>query len=115
MKKLYSFLIAIFISGTISAQCTVTALSYIWPDTTNLSSCFQLGDTLVIDATNSIVATQLDNDFELGTFGTGWQTGLSANVIQNNPAHCSWPPPAFPVPNTAYVWMGKIFLSLTVY
>ena len=62
MKKLYSFLIAIFISGTVSAQCTVTALSYIWPDTTNINFCFQLGDTLVIDATNSIVATQLDND-----------------------------------------------------
>ena len=107
MKKLYSFLIAIFISGTISAQCTVTALSYIWPDTTNINFCFQLGDTLVIDATNSVVATQLDNDFELGTFGTGWQTGLSANVVQNNPAHCAWPPPANPVPNTAYVWMGN--------
>ncbi|MBT7481849.1 MAG: hypothetical protein HN677_05580, partial [Flavobacteriales bacterium] len=108
MKKLYAILIAFLVSGSISAQCTVTALSYIWPDTTNINSCFQLGDTLVIDATNSVVATQLDNDFELGTFGTGWQTGLSANVIQNNPAHCAWPPPVNPVPNTAYVWMGNL-------
>ena len=107
MKTFYLFIISILISGAISAQCTVTALSYIWPDTTNINSCFELGDTLVIDATNNIVATQLDNDFELGTFGNGWQTGLSANVIQNNPTHCAWPPPANPVPNTAYVWMGN--------
>ena len=107
MNKLYSFLVAVLISGTISAQCTVTALSYIWPDTSNINSCFQLGDTLVIDATNSVVATQLDNDFELGTFGNGWQTGLSANVIINDPTHCAWPPPANPTPNLAYVWMGN--------
>ena len=107
MKKIFAILIAFLVSGSISAQCTVTALSYIWPDTTNVNFCFQLGDTLVIDATNSVVATQLDNDFELGTFGTGWQTGLSANVILNNPAHCAWPPPANPIPNTAYVWMGN--------
>ena len=76
-------------------------------DTNNINFCFQLGDTLVIDATNNQVATQLDNDFELGTIGNGWQTGLSANVVQNDPTHCAWPPPANPVPNTAYVWMGN--------
>ena len=107
MRKLYSFIIAVLVSGSISAQCTVFGVNYIWPDTTNVNSCFQLGDTLVIDAYTTQQATLLDNDFELGTFGNGWQTGLSANVVINNPAHCAWPPPANPVPNNAYVWMGN--------
>ena len=60
----------LLISTETFSQCTVTALSYIWPDTNNINFCFQLGDTLVIDANNNQVATQLDKDFELGTFGT---------------------------------------------
>ena len=107
MRKLYSFLIAFLVSGSIFAQCTVFGVNYIWPDTTNINGCFQLGDTLVIDAYTTQQATLLDNDFELGTFGTGWQTGLSANVILNDPTHCAWPPPANPIPNNAYVWMGN--------
>ena len=107
MRKIYYIFLCLLISGNIYSQCTVNALSYIWPDTNNINFCFQLGDTLVIDATNNQVATQLDNDFELGTIGNGWQTGLSANVVQNDPTHCAWPPPANPVPNTAYVWMGN--------
>ena len=107
MKKIYNLILTLLISGQVYSQCTVNALSYIWPDTTNINFCFQLGDTLVIDATNNQVATQLDNDFELGTFGSGWQTGLSATIVLNNPAHCAWPPPANPVPNNAYAWMGN--------
>ena len=107
MKKLYAILIAFLVSGSISAQCTVFATQYIWPDTNNLSQCFQLGDTLVIDAYSNQVSTPLNNSFEIGTLGAGWASGASANVILNNPAHCAWPPPANPVPNTAYVWMGN--------
>ncbi|MBT4479305.1 MAG: hypothetical protein HOC66_07835, partial [Flavobacteriales bacterium] len=108
MKRLYSFLIAILICGAVSAQCTVFATQYIWPDTNNLSQCFQLGDTLVIDAYSNQVSTPLNNSFEIGSLGAGWAAGASANVIINNPAHCAWPPPANPVPNTAYVWMGNL-------
>ena len=107
MKKLYILILGLIIGGQAYSQCTVNALSYIWPDTNNVNFCFQLGDTLVIDATNNQAATQLDNDFELGTIGNGWQTGLSANVVQNDPTHCAWPPPVNPVNNTAYVWMGN--------
>ena len=108
MKKLYSFLLAsILISLSASSQCTVFGVNYIWPDTTNVNGCFQLGDTLVIDAYTTQQATLLNNDFELGTFGNGWQTGLSANVILNDPTHCAWPPPANPAPNNGYVWMGN--------
>ena len=107
MNKIYNLILTLLICGQVYSQCTVNALSYIWPDTTNINFCFQLGDTLVIDATNNQVATQLDNDFELGTFGSGWQTGLSATIVLNNPAHCAWPPPANPVPNNAYAWMGN--------
>ena len=107
IKKLFFLLIFTVNSTLIFSQCTVNALSYIWPDTNNQKYCYQLGDTLVIDATTNVVSTILDNDFELGTFGTGWQTGLSANVVINNPAHCAWPPPSNPTPNTAYVWMGN--------
>ena len=108
MKRLYSFLVSIFICGAVSAQCTVFATQYIWPDTNNLSQCFQLGDTLVIDAYSNQVSTPLNNSFEIGSLGAGWAAGASANVIINNPAHCAWPPPANPVPNTAYVWMGNL-------
>ena len=109
MKKLYYLLfLFVLISTRLFSQCTVTATSYIWPDTNNINFCFQLGDTLVIDASHNQVAAQLDNDFELGTFGNGWQPGLSANVVFNNPGHCAWPPPANPVPNNAYVWMGDM-------
>ena len=108
MKRIYSFLISIFICGAVSAQCTVFATQYIWPDTNNLSQCFQLGDTLVIDAYSNQVSTPLNNSFEIGSLGAGWAAGASANVIINNPAHCAWPPPANPVPNTAYVWMGNL-------
>ena len=93
MRKYYSFLIAILVSGSISSQCTVFGVNYIWPDTNNVNGCFQLGDTLVIDAYTTQQATLLDNDFELGNFGNGWQTGLSANVVLNDPTHCAWPPP----------------------
>ena len=107
MKKFYCLIVLSFLSFHVHSQCTVNALSYIWPDTNNINFCFQLGDTLVIDATNNQVATQLDNDFELGTFGSGWQTGLSATIVLNNPAHCAWPPPLNPNPNNAYAWMGN--------
>ena len=108
MKRIYSFLISIFFCGAVSAQCTVFATQYIWPDTNNLSQCFQLGDTLVIDAYSNQVSTPLNNSFEIGSLGAGWAAGASANVIINNPAHCAWPPPANPIPNNAYVWMGNL-------
>ena len=108
MKRLYSFLISIFIYGAVSAQCTVFATQYIWPDTNNLSQCFQLGDTLVIDAYSNQVSTPLNNSFEIGSLGAGWAAGASVNVIINNPAHCAWPPPVNPIPNNAYVWMGNL-------
>ena len=62
MNKIYNLILTLLICGQVYSQCTVNALSYIWPDTTNINFCFQLGDTLVIDATNNQVATQLDND-----------------------------------------------------
>jgi hypothetical protein len=102
------FVIARRICVAVSAHCTVFATQYIWPDTNNISQCFQSGDTLVIDAYSNQVSTPFNNSFEIGTLGAGWAAGASANVIINNPAHCAWPPPANPVPNTPYVWMGNL-------
>ena len=105
MKKIYYLILALLLSGEIAAQCTVFATQYIWPDTNNIASCYQLGDTLVIDASSTQVNTPLDNSFEIG-LGTGWIGGASTNVILNDPTHCAWPPPV-PVPpivvNSAYV------------
>ena len=59
MRKLYSFIIAILVSGSISSQCTVFGVNYILTDTTNVNGCFQLGDTLVIDAYTTQQANSL--------------------------------------------------------
>ena len=37
MRKYYSFLIAMLVSGSISSQCTVFGVNYIWPDTNNVN------------------------------------------------------------------------------
>ena len=80
MNKIYNLILTLLICGQVYSQCTVNALSYIWPDTTNINFCFQLGDTLVIDATNNQVATQLDNDFAvpMGIAHAGSGTGVRA-------------------------------------
>ena len=37
MKKLYILILGLIIGGQAYSQCTVNALSYIWPDTNNVN------------------------------------------------------------------------------
>ena len=48
MRKLYGFIIAIFSKWKYFCNVQYLELT-IFPDTTNVNGCFQLGDTLVID------------------------------------------------------------------
>jgi gliding motility-associated-like protein len=84
-----AFLSAFSYTGSVYAQCTVS----ISPDPVTILC----GDTVTLTATGLGGTAAMDNDFNLGNAGSGWQTTAGADFTN----------PCGPTPDgSIYMWMG---------